>query len=57
LKAWPDGAEHMKLQKLVYYAYGWWLLYHSEPIMTEPPEVWRHGPVFSSMYHALKHHG
>jgi uncharacterized phage-associated protein len=47
----------MKLQKLVYYAYGWWLLYHSEPIMTEPPEVWRHGPVFSSMYHALKHHG
>lgn len=47
----------MKLQKLVYYAYGWWALYHDEPIISEAPQVWRHGPVFYSLYHALKHHG
>jgi uncharacterized phage-associated protein len=48
----------MKLQKLVYYAHGWWLAYRSpEQLLNEKPEVWRHGPVFSSMYHALKGFG
>ena len=55
--AQPDGAEHMRLQKLVYYAYGWWLKYHSNSIISEPPQVWQFGPVFQSLYHALKHHG
>lgn len=44
---------HMKLQKLVFYTYGWWLAYHQEPVATEGPEVWQYGPVFSSMYNAL----
>lgn len=57
LLAAPSGVEHMKLQKLVYYAYGWWLQYHTESIISEAPQVWRYGPVFQSMYHALKHHG
>ncbi len=57
VKAQPDGAEHMKLQKLVYYAYGWWLKYHDAPIISESPQVWQFGPVFESLYHALKHHG
>ena len=47
----------MKLQKLTYYAYGWWLAYHPEPILDEAPQVWKHGPVFDSLYHALKHNG
>lgn len=51
------GVSHMKLQKLVYCAYGWWLAYHNEPILSEKPQVWRHGPVFKSLYFALKHHG
>src|SRR5260370_30191125 len=52
------GIDHMKLQKLVYYAHGWWLAYRSpEQLLNEKPEVWRHGPVFSSMYHALKGFG
>lgn len=50
LKAQPAGVEHMKLQKLVYYSYGWWIAYHEEPILTEPPQVWRYGPVFVSLY-------
>jgi uncharacterized phage-associated protein len=47
------GIDHMKLQKLVYYAYGWWLAYEAEPLLTEGPELWKHGPVFSSLYSAL----
>ncbi|WP_310030754.1 Panacea domain-containing protein [Caulobacter rhizosphaerae] len=43
----------MKLQKLVYYAYGWWLAYQPEPLLTEGPELWKHGPVFSSLYRTL----
>lgn len=51
------GVEHMKLQKLVYYAYGWWLAANETPIISEAPEVWRHGPVFPSLYNALKGNG
>jgi uncharacterized phage-associated protein len=57
LKSQGVGIEHMKLQKLVYYAYAWWLGYHNDPILSEPPQVWRYGPVFSSLYHALKGFG
>ena len=53
LRSAPHGAEHMKLQKLVYYAYGWWLASHSDRLTTEPPQVWKHGPVFETLYHSL----
>jgi|ERR1700722_1978514 len=57
LKSEGGGIEHMKLQKLVFYAYGWWIGYHPDPIISESPQVWRYGPVFSSLYHALKGFG
>jgi uncharacterized phage-associated protein len=44
---------HMKLQKLCFYAYGWWLAYNDEPLLNEGPEVWQYGPVFSSLYNIL----
>jgi uncharacterized phage-associated protein len=44
---------HMKLQKLCFYAYGWWLVYNPDPILDEGPEVWQYGPVFSSLYNVL----
>lgn len=47
------GISHMKLQKLVFYAYGWWLASHDEPLTTEAPQVWKFGPVFNSLYSAL----
>lgn len=47
------GVSHMKLQKLVFYAYGWWLASHDEPLITEAPQVWQYGPVFNSLYSAL----
>jgi uncharacterized phage-associated protein len=52
-----DGIEHMKLQKLVYCSYGWWLSGHGlegSRLTDEGPQIWKHGPVFDSMYHILK---
>ncbi len=52
------GIEHMKLQKLVYCAHGWWLAYGPDrPIVCERPEVWKYGPVFPSLYRALRPFG
>lgn len=57
LRSGTEGVGHMKLQKLVYCAHGWWLSTHQDSIVSERPEVWRHGPVFSSLYSALAGHG
>jgi uncharacterized phage-associated protein len=54
---YEDGIDHMKLQKLVYLAHGWWLAYHDAPVVSERPQVWRYGPVFPSMYRALSPFG
>lgn len=51
------GLEHMKLQKLVYCAHGWWLVSKPEPFLSERPQVWKYGPVFKSLYHVLKPFG
>ena len=47
----------MKLQKLAFYTYGWWLAYNDDRLLTEPPEVWQYGPVFASLYGALRPFG
>jgi uncharacterized phage-associated protein len=52
-----SGIEHMKLQKLVYCSYGWWLAGHGMDavrLTDEGPEIWKHGPVFSSLYRVLR---
>lgn len=35
----------MKLQKLVYYAQAWHLVFHSEPLFADTIEAWPQGPV------------
>ena len=57
VKATGIGLEHMKLQKLVYMCYGWWLVKHDAPILDEQPQVWQHGPVFHSLYFILNSFG
>jgi uncharacterized phage-associated protein len=47
----------MKLQKLVYFSHGWWLTGHAVPYLNERPQIWKHGPVFDSLYHVLKTFG
>lgn len=48
---------HMKLQKLLYYANGWWLATTGHRLLNENPQVWRYGPVFSYLYRTLSRFG
>lgn len=51
------GIEHMKLQKLVYCSYGWWLAARGMEgcrLTTDKPQIWKYGPVFSELYHVFK---
>ena len=52
-----DGIEHMKLQKLMYFSYGWWLAekgLSSVRLTHDKPQIWQYGPVFHDLYHVLK---
>lgn len=40
----------MKLQKLVYYAQAWSLVWEERPIFDEPVEAWANGPVVRSLF-------
>ncbi|MBP6897309.1 MAG: SocA family protein [Pseudacidovorax sp.] len=56
-KAAGESVTPMKLQKLVYYANGWYMGYTNEPLIDEPIEAWQFGPVIPSLYHAFKQFG
>ena len=50
-----------KLQKLVYYAYSWFIAINNENendinsiLFDEQPEAWLHGPVFRSLYNKYR---
>jgi uncharacterized phage-associated protein len=47
----------MKLQKLVYYAHGWYTGYTSTPLIDEAIEAWQYGPVIPSLYYEFKQFG
>ncbi len=51
------GLSPMKLQKLLYYAYGWWMGYKNERLFNEAIEAWNYGPVVRSVYHEFKRFG
>jgi uncharacterized phage-associated protein len=40
----------MKLQKLVYYAQAWSLVWDEQPLFTEKIEAWANGPVVRELY-------
>lgn len=55
---------HKKLQKIVYYAYGWTLALLNENVdslqnklFPNRIEAWVHGPVVPDLYHEYKHYG
>ena len=48
----------MELQKLVYFAEGWYLAIHTgESLIQERIEAWAYGPVIPSVYHEFKRFG
>jgi uncharacterized phage-associated protein len=49
--------DHMKLQKLAFYAHGWHLGLRHRPLLDEEVEAWPYGPVIPTIYHALKRYG
>ena len=56
-KAENKPLKHMKLQKLVYFAYGWYFAYsepQSLPLFKEKIYAWPHGPVVEDLYHKYK---
>lgn len=56
IRAGKTGLTHMQLQKLTYLTHEKWLKAGHGPMLSQNPEVWQFGPVFSDMYHTLKHH-
>ena len=52
-----DLMSNMKLQKLVYYAQGFYLAMTGEPLFNETIEAWEHGPVCVPLYHHYKEYG
>ena len=51
-----EGLSNLKLQKLVYYAQGFYVALHGEPLFEEEIEAWTHGPVAPALYHLYKHY-
>lgn len=47
----------LKMQKLVYYAYVWYLVVTKNKLFNEPIEAWPMGPVSPSLYSELKQYG
>lgn len=47
----------MQLLKLVYIAHGWHLAYYGAPLINEPVQAWRYGPVIKSLYGQVRKYG
>lgn len=47
----------LKLQKLLYYAQAWSLVFRKKLLFSEEIEAWVHGPVVPSVYRRFKHYG
>ncbi len=47
----------LKLQKLLYYAHGYYSAAYGEPLVDEAFEAWQYGPVVPAIYHEFKEFG
>jgi len=49
-----DPVSNLKLQKLLYYAQGWYLAVYDVPLFDERIEAWVHGPAVPPVYGDFK---
>lgn len=47
----------MKLQKLIYFAHGFYLAVKEKPLIRDEIQAWKYGPVIPQIYHRFKHYG
>ncbi|MGB0664202.1 MAG: Panacea domain-containing protein [Pontibacterium sp.] len=52
-----DGISNLKLQKLAYYAQGFYSAIFNKPLFPEDIAAWTHGPVVPELYHQYKQFG
>ena len=52
-----DDLTPMKLQKLVYFAHGWYLAVTGKPLISEDIQAWEYGPVIPSLYKDFREYG
>ena len=48
---------NLKLQKMVYFAHGWYLAFTDSPLISEDVQSWKYGPVIQALYNDLRHYG
>ena len=56
-KAEGNSLTPMQVQKLVYFAHGWYLGLFGEPLIKESVQAWSYGPVIPSLYQEFKRFG
>ncbi len=49
-----DTISHLKLQKLVYYAQAWSLVFRNEPLFAQDIEAWVSGPIVRDVWEKYK---
>lgn len=52
-----DDLTNMKINKLLYFAQGYYLKQYSAPLFTDAIEAWEHGPVVPKVYATYKKYG
>lgn len=52
-----ESLSNLQLQKLVYYAQGWYLARYGKALFRERIEAWKQGPVVPELYRRLSDHG
>jgi len=55
----PNGERitNLKLQKLVYFAQGFYLGWRGRPLFSESIKAWAHGPVVPALWHEYRQYG
>lgn len=48
---------NLKLQKILYYAQAWHLVFYDRPLFRESIEAWIHGPVIPSVFRDYRRYG